>query len=66
MTFPETQKDKRTSGDAGDAPMNKKPETRRPRRAAEGEIGTALRSVYDGALRENIPPEMLDLLGKLG
>ncbi len=34
--------------------------------AASGEIGSALRSVYDGALNENIPPEMLDLLGKLG
>lgn len=36
------------------------------KRAPSGEIGSALRSVYDGALREDIPPEMLDLLGKLG
>ena len=28
--------------------------------------GSALRSVYDGALNEDIPAEMLDLLGKLG
>ena len=34
--------------------------------APSGEIGSALRSVYDGALNEDIPPEMLDLLGKLG
>jgi hypothetical protein len=36
------------------------------KRAPSGEIGSALRSVYDGALNEDIPPEMLDLLGKLG
>lgn len=41
-------------------------ERRGSRRAPSGEIGSALRSVYDGALNEDIPPEMLDLLGKLG
>jgi hypothetical protein len=41
-------------------------ERRASRRAPSGEIGSALRSVYDGALNEDIPPEMLDLLGKLG
>jgi hypothetical protein len=41
-------------------------ERRGGKRAPSGEIGTALRSVYDGALNEDIPPEMLDLLGKLG
>lgn len=30
------------------------------------ELGNALRSVYDSTLNESIPPEMLDLLGKLG
>ena len=30
------------------------------------ELGSALRSVYDSTLNETIPPEMLDLLGKLG
>jgi hypothetical protein len=29
-------------------------------------LGVALHSVYDIALAEDIPPEMLDLLGKLG
>jgi hypothetical protein len=29
-------------------------------------LGVALHSVYDAALTEDIPPEMLDLLGKLG
>jgi Anti-sigma factor NepR len=39
----------------------------RPRKRSEGpQVGDALRSVYDRALREDIPSEMLDLLKKLG
>lgn len=38
---------------------------RRKRKHASGDVGDALRSVYDRALDEGIPPEMLDLLGKL-
>ena len=30
------------------------------------EVGSALRSAYQRTLDEDIPPEMLDLLGKLG
>ena len=30
------------------------------------DMGAALRSVYDKTLKESIPDEMLDLLGKLG
>lgn len=30
------------------------------------ELGLALRSVYQRTVEEEIPPEMLDLLGKLG
>lgn len=41
-------------------------ERRIRKRAPTGEVGSALRSVYDDTLREDIPPEMLDLLGKLG
>jgi hypothetical protein len=36
------------------------------KRQSGGEVGKALRSVYDNTLNEDIPPEMLDLLGKLG
>jgi hypothetical protein len=36
------------------------------RRAPVSEIGDALKSVYQRAIDEDIPPEMLDLLGKLG
>ncbi len=30
-----------------------------------GEVGDALRKVYDRTLNESIPPAMLDLLGRL-
>lgn len=40
-------------------------ERRTRRRAPGGEVGNALRTVYDDTLKESIPPEMLDLLGKL-
>jgi len=43
-----------------------RPERRGRKRAPANELGDALRSVYDRAVAEDIPPEMLDLLGKLG
>lgn len=39
---------------------------RKKRRPAAPEVGQALRSAYQRTLDESIPPEMLDLLGKLG
>jgi len=36
-----------------------------PKRTRGGDVGDALRKAYDDTLREDIPPEMLDLLGKL-
>lgn len=47
-------------------PSHIAPEGRAPAPPPSGDLGQALRSVYDGALNEDIPPEMLDLLGKLG
>jgi len=35
-------------------------------KASEGSISRALRSVYDDTLREDVPADFLDLLGKLG
>ena len=67
MTLPADRKGKGTAKKDSTA---KSPhiaaETRGRKRSPSGEIGSALRSVYDGALNEDIPPEMLDLLGKLG
>lgn len=44
------------------------PRPRHPKkkRTPAGEVGQALRSAYDRVVEEDIPPEMLDLLGKLG
>lgn len=36
------------------------------KRGPNAEIGQALRKAYSDAVDETIPPEMLDLLGKLG
>ncbi|WP_041864825.1 NepR family anti-sigma factor [Edaphosphingomonas fennica] len=37
----------------------------KPRRGNDSHIGQALRSVWDEALSEQVPGDMLDLLGKL-
>jgi hypothetical protein len=36
------------------------------RRRGPNDVGQALRAAYQQAVSEDIPPEMLDLLGKLG
>ena len=68
MTLPADRKGKRTTANqiADGRPSHLAAESRGRRRGPSSEIGSALRSVYDGALAEDIPPEMLDLLGKLG
>ena len=38
----------------------------RKKRVPAGEVGPALRSAYQRMVEEDIPPEMIDLLGKLG
>jgi hypothetical protein len=48
-----------------------KPRSKRGRKpgggglAKAGDVGRALRSVYDTTLREDVPGDFLDLLGKL-
>lgn len=39
--------------------------SRAKRTRSDGEVGSALRAAYQSAVDEKIPPEMLDLLGKL-
>ncbi len=36
------------------------------KRADSPEVGNALRSIYQRTIDEDIPPDLLDLLGKLG
>ena len=67
MTLPADKKGKRTTVEQSAGKTSHiAAESRGRKRTPSGEIGNALRSVYDGALAEDIPPEMLDLLGKLG
>jgi hypothetical protein len=53
---------------AGNAPATAKGEMRKRKKgkATSGPISRALRSVYDDTLREDVPADFLDLLGKLG
>ena len=57
------------SADNGDSrPQDGKkrsPNETKRRGAAAGEVGKALRSAYDETLREDVPDDFLDLLGKL-
>lgn len=53
----ESSETKRNAGRPGKA--------ERARKHAAGDLGRALRSVYDRALREEVPPDFLDLLGRL-
>jgi anti-sigma factor NepR-like protein len=48
--------------ESDDKKFPRDPKGKRPK---GGEVGDALRKVYDRALGEDIPPAMLDLLGKL-
>jgi hypothetical protein len=52
---------------AGNSRRSKKPATsdRGGRKARSGDLGRALRSVYDDTLREAVPDDFLNLLGKL-
>jgi hypothetical protein len=47
-------------------PANEKMSRSGKKRGPNSEIGQALRKAYSDAVDEAIPPEMLDLLGKLG
>lgn len=53
---------------AGNTPARAKGEMRKHKKgkSTSGPIGRALRSVYDDTLREDVPADFLDLLGKLG
>jgi hypothetical protein len=67
LTLPADKKGKRTTTkEPRGRPAHIAAEKGGRKRTPSSEIGNALRSVYDGALGEDIPPEMLDLLGKLG
>ncbi|MDF0489102.1 NepR family anti-sigma factor [Sphingomonas sp. H39-1-10] len=50
---------------SGDESSKKPPAARAKVQSKDRDMGAALRSVYEKTVEETIPPEMLDLLGKL-
>ena len=65
MAFEDDRDRRRRNEPTSDTSAPPAPGPRR-RRAATPEVGHALRAAYEQAVKEDIPPEMLDLLGKLG
>ena len=66
MSF-ENDKDveRKRKSDSGSEPRSTKPDSRK-KKGGTAEVGTALRSIYQRTIEEDIPPDLLDLLGKLG
>ena len=52
-------------GGRGEPKNRRARKARGPGRSKGGDFGRALRSVYDSTLREEVPSDFLDLLGKL-
>jgi hypothetical protein len=67
LSFTEDRESRRRRKPDSDDPRASAVASRsRKKRQAPGEVGHALRSAYQRMVEEDIPPEMLDLLGKLG
>ena len=50
---------------AGKAMQKKSPDEKKNRKQKASDIGRALRTIYDDTLRETVPDDFSDLLGKL-
>jgi hypothetical protein len=61
----ESQRKRKPSSEDKDRDAAESASRGRKRGPSDG-VGDALRSAYQRTLKEDIPPEMLDLLGKLG
>jgi hypothetical protein len=62
----ENDKDRRRKTDHPQKAQSEDAPRGRRKRGTTPEVGHALRAAYQQAVSESIPPEMLDLLGKLG
>ena len=51
--------------DAQRAAHKKAPDEKKVRKQRASDIGRALRTIYDDTLRESVPDDFSDLLGKL-
>jgi hypothetical protein len=57
---------RRKSDQPSTAKAHVRSQSNRKKGAAAPDVGQALRSAYDRTVQEQIPPDLLDLLGKLG
>lgn len=55
----------RTLSDSDAKPSPKSQDRRNRKRSPGGDVGNALRAAYDDTLKEAVPRDLLDLLGKL-
>ena len=65
MSFEDDRDRRRKPDTSAPAESDAAPRTKK-KRGSSPEVGHALRAAYQQAVSEDIPPEMLDLLGKLG
>jgi hypothetical protein len=54
-----------TLSDSVAKPPAKTPDRRARKRSSGGDVGNALRAAYNDTLKEDVPPDLLALLGKL-
>ncbi len=66
MSFENESDRRRGPNPTPPADSEEMPTKSRKRRGANSEIGQALRQAYSDAVEETVPPEFLDLLGRLG
>lgn len=67
LTFQnELERERRRKADDGAEAQPGSDRKPRKKKGQTAEVGDALRTVYQTTIDESIPPEMLDLLGKLG
>ena len=66
LSFTDDREDRRRRKTDNDINSSAASSRSRKKRPAPGEVGNALRSAYQRVVDEDVPPEMLDLLGKLG
>jgi len=57
---------RRGKSDQGTEPRSSKEKSSKKKGGSSAEVGSALRSIYQRTVSEDIPPDLLDLLGKLG
>ena len=65
MTVDNDKDADRESGAASEPQATRKPPVKK-KNPGNSEVGGALRSIYQRTVDERIPPDLLDLLGKLG